>query len=82
VNGDQLAFVDAIFSSGPAAVRRLPISANLRFRSEFSTPKGQEDSARGFNPGKFQSNARPERALDVRVGNRVYCKPKKFIIAR
>ena len=28
---------------------RNPTSVNLRFRSEFSTPKGQED-ARGFNP--------------------------------
>jgi hypothetical protein len=38
--------------------------------------RGQEDSARGFNPGKIQSSARPERALDVRVGYRVYCEPR------
>ena len=41
-----------------------PLSVNLRFRSEFSTPKGQED-ARGFNlvltPGKVSPKDRPEK---------------------
>ncbi len=36
-----------------------PISINLRFRSGFSTPKGQEDSARGFNPGESVSQRSP-----------------------
>jgi hypothetical protein len=49
-----------LVSSGQAVTQeslgRSPISVNLRFRSGFSTPKGQEDSARGFNPGESVSN--------------------------
>jgi hypothetical protein len=41
------------------AVRQLPTRVNLRFWSGFSTPKGLEDSARGFNPGESVSQRSP-----------------------
>jgi hypothetical protein len=58
-------------------VRQMPISINFRLWSGFSTPEGQEDSARGFNlvltPGKVSPGDRPERAraqLDQSHANR------------
>ena len=45
-----------------------PISVNLNFGDDClpRRPKGQEDSARGFNPGKANTTAiRPVGALDL-----------------
>src|SRR5260370_25151068 len=76
------------FPSQTKPIRQLPISINLRIVGVGSLPRtvrrSQDDEGgRGrrtqpgvLTPGKIQSNARPERALDVRVGYRVYCEPR------
>jgi len=38
--------------------------------------RGRRTQPGVLTPGNIQLNARPERALDVRVGYRVYCEPK------
>ena len=53
---------DARRAHSLAAIRRLPISINLKFRNGFSTPKGQEDSARVLTREKCL----PELALKGR----------------
>ena len=54
-----------------------PISINLRIFGVGSLPRRRRRTQPGvLTPGKIQSNARPERALDVRVGYRVYCEPR------
>ena len=55
--------------SGEAVIQeslgRSPTSVNLNFW-ELPTPKGQKDSARGFNPGIANTTAiRPVGALDL-----------------
>ncbi len=60
-----------------AAIRPSPISINLRLFGVGSLPRrGRRTQPGVLTPGKVSSRDRPERALDVRVGCRVYCEPR------
>ncbi len=58
-------------------IRRLPISINLRLFGVGSLPqRGRRTQPGVLTPGKVSPRDRPERALDARVGYRVYCAPR------